>query len=194
MAHQLPKFITFACWIVLGAVPVLVLPSAALAQADPVVCGEYAAEAVSQAERSAEMQCGFDGPRWDTSFTLHYEWCMGLDGYATPRAVEGVERVKGLKECQAIADRGDILTKPDAGPIFEAPGGVTPPPEPLTAYVYEDVDTYYEPTGDDEDYLGILRAGNTVTLVVPCKKQDWCHVQGPAVPTHDGYVWGALDF
>jgi hypothetical protein len=193
MNNQLLKFAMITGWIALGGVPVL-LPSAAVAQADPVVCVEYAREAVSQVARSQEMQCGFDGPRWDSSFELHYDWCMSLDGEATPRAVEGIERVKGLKECQAIADR-DILTRPDAGDIFEAPGDATPPPaNPSTAYVFEDVDTYVAPTGDDEDYLGILRAGNTVNLVGPCKKEDWCHVQGAAVPTHDGFVWGALEF
>ena len=192
MIYQLPKFATITYWIALGAVPAL-LPSAALAQADPVVCGEYAAEAVSQVERGVEMKCGFTGPRWDSSFTLHYEWCMSLDGEATPRAVEGIERVKGLKECQAIADRG-ILTRPDNGDIFETPDVTPPPATPATAYVFEDVDTYHAPTGEDEDYLGILRAGNTVNLVGPCRKKDWCHVRGDAVPTHDGYVWGALEF
>jgi hypothetical protein len=74
-------------------------------------------------------------------------------------------------------------------------GSQPPPPQTSTATATEDVDVY-ESVGPDGgvNNQGILRSGNKVALLAPCKKKDWCHVSGDAVPTGSGWVWGALAF
>jgi hypothetical protein len=59
----------------------------------------------------------------------------------------------------------------------------------LTAVANADVDVYVEPDGVGTP-IGVLREGNTVTVVE--RRQDkWCHVKGEAVlPDGDGWVFG----
>jgi hypothetical protein len=66
-------------------------------------------------------------------------------------------------------------------------------PAGKTATVNSDVDVYDTPGGNG-NVIGILRKGKTVNLVGACQKDDWCQVSGGAVPTGNGWVWGALDF
>ena len=71
-----------------------------------------------------------------------------------------------------------------------------PGPGTLVATVASDVDVYNvknEPGGAGQ-IIGTLRTGQQVNLMGSCKKDDWCNVAGPVVPTGAGWVWGALDF
>jgi hypothetical protein len=43
-------------------------------------CRAYAKAAVSAAVDNVRYECGFGGPRWDTSEGNHFGWCMGLRG------------------------------------------------------------------------------------------------------------------
>jgi len=63
-----------------------------------------------------------------------------------------------------------------------------------TATVAADVDVYNaknEPDGAGQ-VVGVLRAGNGVTLVGDCTPDSWCEVSGNSVPSGHGWVWGYL--
>ena len=79
-----------------------------------------------------------------------------------------------------------------------------PPPAGQTATVNADVDVYAQPGGNDADKLGGFLPQGSKVAVLPsppppgqpaCDKNNWCHVQGNAVPNGSGWVWGSfLDF
>lgn len=41
-------------------------------------CTQYARTAVNQHQININKKCGFDGPRWSTNYTGHYNWCLGV--------------------------------------------------------------------------------------------------------------------
>jgi hypothetical protein len=60
------------------------------------------------------------------------------------------------------------------------------------ATVLQDDDVYAAPGGVGKP-IGVLRAPNKVSLL-EARPDQWCHVQGNAVPTGSGWVWCAPDF
>jgi hypothetical protein len=61
-----------------------------------------------------------------------------------------------------------------------------------TAKVIADVDVYAKPGGNG-DPIGILRAGESVTLLSACA-DNWCNVSGEAVPGGKGWVYDGPDY
>jgi hypothetical protein len=55
----------------------------------------------------------------------------------------------------------------------------------LTGKVTDDVDLYDAPDGNTGKVVGVLRRGQTVTLVATCRKDDWCQIARP-----QGWAWG----
>jgi hypothetical protein len=98
--------------------------------------------------------------------------------------------------CKRLPPEGPIAA-PDTPPV----GGGGAPPPPIvggaapTADVVSDVDVYksVDPVTGGVDKLGVLRKGSKVQLMGSCAKDDWCQVSGAAVPTGQGWVWGALN-
>jgi hypothetical protein len=82
---------------------------------------------------------------------------------------------------------GDIFKKttPPASPAAPSPGG-------NTATVKQDVDVYAKPGGVGEP-IGVLREKSIVSLL-EVRPDQWCHVEGNAVPNGSGWVWCAADF
>jgi hypothetical protein len=78
----------------------------------------------------------------------------------------------------------------------EFPKKPQPPTPQTTAKVTSDRNVYNvknEPDGAGQR-IGILRVDSVVNLVDgSCQPKSWCHVSGAAVPTGDGWVWGAFD-
>lgn len=62
----------------------------------------------------------------------------------------------------------------------------TPPAQKL-ATVKQDVDVYAQPGGVGKP-IGVLRAQSQVSLV-EVRSDQWCHVEGSAVPSGGGWVW-----
>ena len=60
------------------------------------------------------------------------------------------------------------------------------------ATVLQDDDVYAEPGGVGKP-IGMLRKDSKVSLL-EARSDQWCHVQGNAVPTGSGWVWCAPDF
>ncbi|MFY9920438.1 MAG: hypothetical protein WAL26_18895 [Mycobacterium sp.] len=86
----------------------------------------------------------------------------------------------------------------DAPPPVAAPPAEKPPATPgsatRTAFVDgEDVDVYDAPGGDG-NVVGILPKDKGVQVNADCKPNDWCLVNGVAVPTGQGWIWGHLRF
>jgi hypothetical protein len=109
-------------------------------------------------------------------------------------------------ECKPLPPEGPIAA-PDTPPGSTGqnaqqqtpPNGQNIPPQlpgavPM-ADVTSDVDVYksVDPNTGGVQKLGILRQGSRVQLIGGCKKDDWCQVSGSAVPTGQGWVWGALN-
>ena len=73
-----------------------------------------------------------------------------------------------------------------------AGGGGNAPAVGTTATVNQDVDVYAAPGGNG-NAIGTLNAGNSVTLLSACS-DNWCNVQGAAVPTGKGWVYDGPDY
>ncbi len=39
-------------------------------------CQNYANEAVTESIAAATFNCGFSGPRWDSTAEQHFRWCL----------------------------------------------------------------------------------------------------------------------
>jgi hypothetical protein len=81
----------------------------------------------------------------------------------------------------------------------KAQSPTNPGPAGPTATVNADVDVYAKSGGDDADKLGgFLPKGSKVAILPSqpaCDTDHWCHIQGNAVPSGSGWVWGSfLDF
>ena|ERR1700712_3882405 len=145
--------------------------------------------------------------RWNNAIpqaTGHYTATVGADGIA-----HGQTQDLKTPSSRALWDATVPLVciTPSATPtpapvttVVPFPGakalppGVGPQsPAPAVATVSSDVDVYDDPSGGGT-IVGILRAGQQVDLIGVCKKNDWCHVVGPAVPGGRGWVFGALQF
>jgi hypothetical protein len=63
------------------------------------ICEEYAATAVRQHRENLKRDCGFSGPRWQSSRELHFAWCVTGENYlAAPRETE--TRQRELAACE----------------------------------------------------------------------------------------------
>lgn len=87
-------------------------------------------------------------------------------------------------------DLGKIITKPGGAP--EAPAPQTPEKPQNLASVVLDVDVYKAPGKGKR--IGVLRKGSQVTLIEPCRGNNWCHVGGEAVPNGEGWVYSGPDY
>jgi hypothetical protein len=120
------------------------------------------------------------------------EAAMGLHG-RSGNFVDALGLICGPKPVAAAAPKkkkslGKRKTSTETMP--PAP----PAPGPATSTVKDDVDVYDVPGGVGK-IRGILRKNSVVALVEPCRSDNWCHVEGTAVPTGRGWVWGDfLDF
>jgi hypothetical protein len=68
--------------------------------ADPAFCKPYAKAALSQVRGGLiEPACAshFQGTRWSTDFSVHYEWCLGVS--AGDADAEKDARTRYLKGC-----------------------------------------------------------------------------------------------
>src|SRR4030042_1096280 len=41
-------------------------------------CEEYARIAVRQNDQNIRRNCGFAGPRWNSNYNEHYQWCLSV--------------------------------------------------------------------------------------------------------------------
>lgn len=67
---------------------------------DPSLCQDYARTAVAQNEENLRKQCGFTGPRWQSNFNAHLNWCRNIPN--KDFAIVGLERqarAEMLKRC-----------------------------------------------------------------------------------------------
>ena len=71
-------------------------------------------------------------------------------------------------------------------------GGGNAPAGGKIATVNQDVDVYAAPGGNG-NAIGTLNAGNSVTLLSACS-DNWCNVQGAAVPTGKGWFFYGPDY
>jgi hypothetical protein len=129
-----------------------------------------------------------------TAINLNVNWSDGSPGQYVgtidPNGVPHGYVLNGGADWKSDAPLTCVTSAPPNGPETP-PGG---PAAPATATVVgEDVDVYDVPGGNG-NVIGILRVNNQVQLVGTCKPQDWCEVQGAAVPTGKGWVWGHLQF
>jgi hypothetical protein len=129
---------------------------------------------------------------WINGFTNRYSGQIADDGVARGTTTNNLNTTNGWQSQLKFACV--------AAPAPAAPAPSPKPQQPTapavkTATVTSDVDVYPAPNNDgDQVALGILRANSKVELVAGCIVNDWCHVKGAAVPTGQGFVWGALDF
>jgi hypothetical protein len=136
---------------------------------------------------------------WVTGDSTHYTGVINDNLTAQGMATNG----KNVQNVWASAPTAfsckhvtpDIpIGAPDDDSTKEKPVPVPVPVPANTAKVVSDVDVYksVDPITGGVDKLGVLRHGNTVTLIGTCAKDDWCNVKGSAVPDGQGWVWGAL--
>lgn len=144
-------------------------------------CRDYTERAVAAARENIALNCGHSGARWSTDAWLHATWCHSQSpNYARPNG-ETAARADGLQRCK--------LAKLDAQQNAPAP-----PPVPVQTSVVKDVDVYKSPGGTGKP-IGVLRTGAKVTLVGnSCRQDNWCNVQGAAVPSGAGWVYSGPDY
>lgn len=76
-------------------------------------CNRYANTAVSQNTENIRLRCGFTGPRWQSNYNNHYNWCLNVSkSYADE---ETRLRIEALRKCQGQRPRSNI------GKIFNYP-------------------------------------------------------------------------
>ena len=65
-------------------------------------CEDYAREAAELAQRAEQLNCGFDGPRWNDNSQGHFAWCL-----ISPRQAfeENEVRRDLLQKCERRTDR-----------------------------------------------------------------------------------------
>jgi hypothetical protein len=77
-------------------------------------CEDYAREAVDLARRAQELNCGFDGPRWNDNRGAHFAWCL-----VAPRLArqENEARRDQIERCEQRTDRheGQRMPLRDSG-------------------------------------------------------------------------------
>lgn len=193
MTHARRISLSTVRWIACAAVVVL-LPSAAQAvDAEfAAFCERYTSDAVAAAAKNKELKCGGDGPRWGSNREDHFNWCISLDGEFSPAAIEGSERLVLLKDCteriEAFKAKGVLQNNAKATEIVK-----TDPPPPPTTTVKLDVQVFDAADGVG-NLIGELGAGDKVVIAGGTCPRNWCHVQGPAVPNGDGYVYDGPDY
>ena len=68
-------------------------------------CNTYAETAVQQARAARKRDCGYDGSRWNTDFSRHYQWCLRVSPY--DREAEEATRERALDRCMAAGGGSD---------------------------------------------------------------------------------------
>lgn len=71
-------------------------PFAAFA-GDDIACALYAQTAVAQNKENISKGCGFTGPRWNSDYSRHMNWCMGVS--LAQSESENKVRTKALNNC-----------------------------------------------------------------------------------------------
>ncbi len=66
-------------------------------------CSEYAKEAIKQQAENLAERCGFEGPRWQSDYDVHYDWCLSGDRYKTYAPAESRARQEELATCRSRA-------------------------------------------------------------------------------------------
>jgi hypothetical protein len=118
------------------------------------------------------------------TFTRDFSGTIDDQGWASGPGWQGAPALRCVSSAQEA-------------PPAEAPAAVAPAPEaaPKSAIVVADVDVYNaknEPDGAGQ-VIGILRAGQQVTLVGDCAPSSWCEVVSEFIPGQDVvWVWGHL--
>ena len=64
----------------------VLLALAAPASAQP--CQNYAQSAVDQHAENLQLNCGFGGPRWQSDFVRHRDWCRAVGPVAAQRETD----------------------------------------------------------------------------------------------------------
>ena len=67
---------------------------------DPIArrCNIYAIVAMGQNEANQSSNCGFGGPRWQSDYAAHFNWCRGV-----PQHVARGERNARTSQLEACA-------------------------------------------------------------------------------------------
>jgi hypothetical protein len=114
--------------------------------------------------------------------------------YVTPEQAKA--NLKESVGCAAPAAAPGAPPEPAPAPAPEPAPAPAPAPPPggggKAAEVKKDVDVFDAPGGNGNQ-IGVLNAPGTVTLLGDCV-DNWCHVQGPAVPTGQGWVYSGPDY
>ncbi len=175
--------------LALGIATAVAMPYAARAD-EYEACDAFARKREALAAENAALKCLPGKDVYDVGLAGNFNNCMKV-GSGIANAVNKLIEDR-LAECRLANAKttGEAIEKPGSrvSDILKQQGAGA-----KTAKVTEDVDVYDKPGGDG-NVTGVLRTPNTVQLAGACKKQDWCNVQGPAVPGGKGWVWGALDF
>ncbi len=83
------------------AAQILGLGNIAFAGQDPGFCSAYARTAVQENNQNLRRGCGFTGPRWQSDFRVHYDWCMRQGPGSNAPAFENNARIQALASCRA---------------------------------------------------------------------------------------------
>lgn len=67
-------------------------------------CKKYAETAVAQNDQNMQKDCGFCGPRWQSNYENHYQWCLAQK--QPERDAETKSRAKLLRQCQGVSKSG----------------------------------------------------------------------------------------
>ncbi len=60
----------------------------ALASDKEDYCRGYSGQATAAAKDNIRWHCGFGGPRYETNWNAHMDWCMSVDRAASDREAE----------------------------------------------------------------------------------------------------------
>ena len=188
----------FLACLALGIAAAVALPYAVRA-GEFEDCDEFAKKRAVLASENRTIKCLPTDDIYDPGPAADFNSCMKV-GSALFNSVNKMIEDR-LAECRlAIAkEKGELEPGPRVSDILE--GTKTTGSNP-TATVNNDVDVYAEPGGKGEPFEEFLRKDGKVTVLASqpvCDKDhhtnEWCHVQGTAVPHGSGWVWGSfLDF
>jgi len=146
-------------------------------------CDTYATTAVAQAQENLSKKCGFPGLRWDTSYSMHFNWCKSLKGDRNLPNSERAERDNGLKYCLEQA----ASKAPTPGG-----GGQKPPPPQNACKVLLPVDVYPLPNrNNDQKRKAILAKDTQGVSLIKRDPDGWHNVKWPG---NEGWAWSGKDY